>query len=38
MNAKLFNIKINNRKIVITFLATIFLKKLSKNVLTALIL
>ena len=37
LNTKLFNVKINNRKIVITFVATFLLGKFSKNVLTTLI-
>ena len=38
LNAKLFNVKINDIKIVITFVATVLLGKFSKDVLTALIL
>ena len=37
LNTKLFNVKINDRKILITFVATVLLGKFSKNVLTALI-
>ena len=37
LNAKLFNIKINDRKVMITFVATVLLGKFSKDVLTALI-
>ena len=37
MNTKLFNVKINIRKIVITFLLAVLLGKYSKDLLTALI-
>ena len=37
MNTKLFNVKINIRKIVITFLPVVLLGKYSKDLLTALI-
>ena len=38
MNTKLFNVKINIRKIVITFLLAVLLGKYSKDLLTTLIL
>ena len=37
LNTKLCNVKINNRKIVITFVATFLLGKFSKDLLTTLI-
>ena len=37
MNTKLLNFKINDRKVVIIFVATVLLGKFSNNVLTALI-
>ena len=37
LNTKLFSVKINDRKVVITFVATVLLGKFSKDVLTALI-
>ena len=37
MNKKLFNVRINDRKVVVTFVAIVFLGKLSSNVFTAFI-
>ena len=37
LNLKLFNVKINDRKVAIAFVATVLLGKFSKDVLTALI-
>ena len=37
LNTNVFNVKINDRKVVITFVATVLLGKFSKDVLTALI-
>ena len=37
LNTKLFNFRINDRKLVVTFVATVLLGKFSKDILTALI-